>query len=201
MSSSAVRNCDTCGFPLPLDASHFDRKRDAPDGFRVTCKQCRKEQNAGRTDIADPSVNPEFEAGLAEASTAIDGRTLRTLQRLTNADTMGSAIPDEAEFLQEFMKRLGGAGGWADHVMANYLAAPLGSQRRYLLLKLAAEQSRSVTAQKKTTVALGDLTNEDLNALHEKYLEEMASRLPRRREPTPPPTLGTTIDVPAQHAE
>lgn len=40
----STKTCTDCGTDLPLDAMHYDRDRNASDGFRDVCKLCRKEQ-------------------------------------------------------------------------------------------------------------------------------------------------------------
>ncbi len=162
-----TRTCDKCNFTLPLTASHFDRKRDGPDGFRTTCKTCRKEQREDtKNALASPSGG-NLQAGVDEISESLDSQAL-TLLRLLSADRRRSTdVPHEAEVYQEIMARFGGASGFADHVMAQYLAAGPGSAARLTLLRLIATMSANVVKSGYATVPLDMLSDEDLVRLHE----------------------------------
>ena len=141
---SETRTCDKCNFTLPLTASHFDRKRDGPDGFRTTCKTCRKEQREDtKNALASPSSG-NLQAGVDEISESLDSQALTLLRSLSADRRRSTDVPHEAEVYQEIMARFGGASGFADHLMAQFLAAGPGSAARLSLLRLTATMSANV---------------------------------------------------------
>jgi len=164
---SETRTCDKCNFTLPLTASHFDRKRDGPDGFRTTCKTCRKEQREDtKNALASPSSG-NLQAGVDEISESLDSQALTLLRSLSADRRRSTDVPHEAEVYQEIMARFGGASGFADHLMAQFLAAGPGSAARLSLLRLTATMSANVVKSGYATVPLDMLSDEDLARLHE----------------------------------
>ena len=179
---SATRTCDKCNFSLPLTASHFDRKRDAPDGFRTTCKTCRKElRDAGN---GESRANSGLEAGVEEITESLDGAALSLLRKLSTDNRQSTDVPHEAEVYQEIMARFGGASGFADHLMAQFLAAGPGSSSRLSILRMVTQMSANVVKSGYATVPLEMLTDEDLARLHQKQAQAILAS-----QPPPPPLI------------
>jgi hypothetical protein len=174
-----TRTCDKCNFKLPLTASHFDRKRDAPDGFRTTCKTCRKEMRDA--DNTPRSGQQNVGAGVEEIANSLDGAALSLLRKLSTDNRQSTDVPHEAEVYQEIMARFGGASGFADHLMAQFLASGPGSSSRLSILRMVTQMSANVVKSGYATVPLEMLSDEDLARLHAKQAQAILAS-----QPSPP---------------
>lgn len=153
----ATQVCDQCGDDLPLDASHFDRKRGTSTGFRSTCKTCRHEERASGITVPDESGKSKAIA----VGNKFDEEALTTLQSFVGGP--GTRVPHVAEVWEAFNAAFGGPFGIARHTMMTFLASPPGSDRRVKILGMLARIAASTTASGATTKRVEDMTDEELS--------------------------------------
>lgn len=171
----ATQICDTCGDSLPLDAAHFDRKRGTSTGFRSTCKTCRHEERSSGLTIPGASEN---EAAIA-VNRKLDEKALLALESYASAGGRGTRVPHVAELWESLSEVFSGPRGIAQQVMATYLAASPGSDRRVKIIGMLVRIAASATASGATTLRVEDMSDEDLaNYVAESSVRMVATQSP-----------------------
>jgi len=176
----SLRTCSLCNIELPLTASYFDRKRDAPDGFRSECKQCRKEKREKGNRDDGQLIDPNDDDASAKA--------MRRLKRsLMNAPANESRLPHQAEIYERLMDLAGGASGFAELYMASVLAAPVGSINRQKGLDAILRLGIKVSEDGQANQRIEDMSQEDIERelgrlLAHRRLEQVSAATPRLTE-------------------
>lgn len=152
-----------CGEELPATSEYFDRDATREHGLRSVCKTCRaKMRQLEAYEAVDTRVRN------------LDARSLDMLDTLVRA---GAEIPHIAEIYQRVMEAFEGPGGFAAHLMGQYLMAKPGSIARGKILseimRLAAKVSDSGAAQ----IPVNLLDDEDLAIAFEKGVQKFVPRI------------------------
>jgi hypothetical protein len=155
--------CTGCNQWLPRSPEYFDRDNAREGGLRPICKQCRsKDRELRRMRDLETQVKH------------LDERALSLLDAVTRT---GSDVPHVAEVFQRIVEVFEGAGGFAQHFMAQYLASVPGSSTRQKMLdmvvKLAIKTSDSGAAQ----IPIEMLSDEDLQVQFEKGMRKYVPRI------------------------
>lgn len=172
-SNQATQICDTCGDSLPLDAAHFDRKRGTSTGFRSTCKTCRHEERSSGITIPGASENN----AAIDLNRKLDEKAIDALSSFVSGP--GTRVPHIAEMWEALAEVFGGPRGIAQQVMATYLAASPGSDRRVKIIGMLARMAASTTASGATTRRVEDMDDEELA----KYVAESSVRMVATQSP------------------
>lgn len=143
MPSQAIgkKHCTHCGEEKDCVAA-FDRDCNKEDGFKDVCKKCRAKLHKEGKIALDQTK--------AEALQKIEDEGVRVLESL---GTGGSFAPHIEELLEAVMEPFGGVRGYAKHLYAEYLACPVGSQRRakyhHMITELINRVSKMELAEKR----------------------------------------------------
>lgn len=166
--------CDDCGIDTPLDAMHFDRDRASADGFKDTCKMCRKEQR-------EASLKPSKAPG--EVQRDIEDQAIAMLENLS-PNKQGISVPHMAELFEAVIEAFQGPQGLARHILSTFVAAKPGGPVRQKILADIIRLGMKTTETGMAQVALDKLTTEELEELHKTRLAEIAKGKSYR-----PPTM------------
>ena len=143
------KECSSCYVLYPATNEYFHTDNDKEDGLKTECKQCRKEK---KKQLENQDIDARIQKLEAEGIKLLDVLASR-----------GSSIPHMAETFQRLIDVFGGAGGFAQHYLANYLSTPAGSSTRQkmldTILRLNIKVSESGAAQK----SLEEITDEELD--------------------------------------
>lgn len=155
--------CTGCNQWLPRSPEYFDRDNAREGGLRPICKECRaKEREIRRMQKLNDQVKE------------LDERAMSVLVSVTRT---GSDVPHVAEVFQRIVECFEGAGGLAQHFMAQYLTSVPGSSTRQkmldLVVKLAIKTSESGAAQ----IPIEMLSDEDLQAQFDRGIRRYIPRI------------------------
>lgn len=145
------KQCRLCFQSYPATGMYFDRDESRPDGLRTECKSCRAEERK-------VEVDPE----LAEAIKGFDKDALNLLNEFSKSKIDIESVPHLATVLQRVMEALGGAQGYARHLISSMLAAKPGSPTRLRHLEMIGRLAQKVTESGAAKVPKELLDDEDL---------------------------------------
>lgn len=146
-----------------MHPGNFHRDDSSSDGWRSTCRQCRK----------DSVKDHEFDERIAQLEIeALDDLEV-TLQRMGKA---GSPIPHVAELYQRIIEVFGGPVGFAKQVAATYFSAKPGSTVRQKLLDQIMRTGYKVSEMGMINRDLEHMSTEDLKRQLESRLNQAVLR-------------------------
>ena len=170
--SAMVKPCMTCGIEYPKTASFYHSDKQAKDGFKATCIECRRKQRKRRN--ADR---------VAKKVEQIDNLSLGMIDSLMQT---GSDVPHVAEVFQRVMEAFNGAGGFAQHFMAQYLSAKPGSAIRQRMLDSVIRLATKVSDTGAAQIPVDMLTDEDLQMELEKRAKTFLLDFPDKNNTVEP---------------
>lgn len=159
----STKTCTDCGTDLPLDAMHYDRDRNASDGFRDVCKLCRKEQ---REQSLKEKRAP------SDVMRSVEDEALYVLDKLS-PERGGISVPHMAELFEAVMDAFSGPQGLARHILSTFLAAKPGGPVRQKILADVLKLGQRTTETGMAQVSLDKLTTEEIEELHQRKLAEL----------------------------
>ena len=164
-----TKPCSKCQEYLPKTASYFDRDNHAADGFRDICKQCRAE-------------NKQLEENkeIAERVDRLDEATAKVLDIILSDNY--TPLPHVGEVYQSLIGVFGGAQGYAQHFMANYLMAKPGSSTRQKQLDTILRMSMKATELGAAKKPLEMMTEEELEKLAKEQIKRLAVYTPEDQD-------------------
>lgn len=157
--------CSTCQMNLPRTASYYDRDNHSPDGYRAMCKQCR----------AEKSREDELRE-ISERVERLDEATARVLDVILSDNY--TPLPHVGEVYQSLIGVFGGAQGYAQHFMANYLMAKPGSSTRQKQLDTILRMSMKATELGAAKKPLEMMSEEELEKLAKEQIKRLAVYTP-----------------------
>lgn len=145
-----IKMCNQCGEELPATSDYFDIDSSKEDGFKTICRSCRlgviEEASRDRRD---------------KRLQVVDDAAFRMLADMASGRE-GTSIPHLSELYQRVMEVFGGAGGYAQHLMAQYLAASPGSSVRTKILESILRMSQELTRVGAAELEADQLSDIDL---------------------------------------
>lgn len=158
--AEGMRFCQgACRRELPASEDFFDRDASKPGGFKLACKKCRKERR-------------ELEK-LRQASDVLAVLDRSVLANISETRPGGSVTPHQLEFYQILTGLFGGAQGAAMNWMANYIAAPAGSQTRERMLGQYTRLMEACSSDSKVSPPAEMMSDDELNAAIKRDEERM----------------------------
>ncbi len=154
-----MKCCGKCNNEYPKTADWFDKDSSKSDGFKNWCKKCREEQRKM--------------ARLENAADVLETLNKSLIASITTQSPGGTNIPHQAEMYQVLMSMMGGVQGWAMHWLAQYTAAPPGSQTRERMLGQMQKMAAAVSDSNKVQMPADLMSDEDLDAEIKKREERM----------------------------
>lgn len=155
-----VKLCEgPCHRELPANKDHFDRDASKNYALRAWCKQCRKERREALK--------------LKQSAEYLDTLDKTLIQNIVNARPGGSTLPHQAELYQILMTMMGGVQGWGMHWMAQFTAAPPGSQTRERMLGQMQKLAMANSDSNKVQMPAELMSDEDLESEIKKRDERM----------------------------
>lgn len=152
-----------CGEELPATSDYFDRDATKDDGLRQVCKACRaQERQLESFKAIDARVRK------------LDAHSLDVLDTLARA---GAEIPHIAEIYQRVMEAFEGAGGFAAHLMGQYLMAKPGSSARTKILEMMVRLAVKVSETGAAQLPVDLMADEDLAIAFEKGVQKFIPRI------------------------
>ena len=182
----STKVCDECGIDTPLDAMHYDRDRSSADGFRSTCKLCRKEMR--EADLKSSKTPGEVQRDIEDQAVAM-------LEKLS-PNKQGISVPHMAELFEAVIEAFQGPQGLARHILSTFIASKPGGPVRQKILADIIRLGMKTTETGMAQVALDKLTTEELEELHKARLKEMTSSKSYR-----PPSLTVIEQIIEEEAE
>ena len=155
--------CTGCNEWLPKSPEYFDRDAAREGGLRPVCKQCRVKQREVRR-------MQELQEQIKE----LDEHSLSILDKITRT---GSDVPHVAEVFQRLMEAYDGAGGFAQHFMAQYLTAKPGSTVRTKMLDLVLRLAQKTSESGAARIPIELLEDEDLQVQFNKGMQRFVPRI------------------------
>ena len=162
------KQCEACTKLLYLE--RFEKDNEQLDGMAKVCKSCSQQ-------MADMEFCDEIHTMIR----TMDSTALKTLESLgskgpTNAKQL-AALPHAATLLEDIMNVWGGSEGFAQHLMAEYLAARPGSQLRHSTIKSVMSLVKFVSEQNYVTQPLETMSDEQLEAHYAERRQLLQSKL------------------------
>ena len=145
-----------CGRILPLDGAFFHRDKKSETGFTTQCKECVKqsrESEAGKQVIAMVG--------------AMEKRLVDTVQ---NSPKIFERLASDVVLCEEIMNVFGGARGFSNLLMYQFVTSKPGSMNRTKILQMVLAFHQKVMASGKANKDTSLLTDEELD-------QELKSRL------------------------
>lgn len=171
-----MKRCEACGRVLPLTEEAFHKDPNAVDGYRSDCKVCRNQQLASASHTA---IGNEMARRFEQA----DLEFLKIIESLPPATEMDN-VPHMAALYERLNYYLGGADGWARHMMMVYLQSGPAIRAR-ILFKLS-ELGVHVSKEGYARVPVDMLSTEDLERELEKRIQLISVKSTKPTEEAKP---------------
>lgn len=164
----AIRTCIRCGVEKPETDEYYDRDESKESGFRATCKDCRAE--ARRLANIKKTQLPEMIEQL-------DARAMDLIVALSDSKLNINLLPHIANVVEDLMAVFGGTAGLAQRMMANYIAAPAGSQTRQryesMVMKAIDKMNDAGVGQK----PVESMSDEELQKLWDQHAKRVVAKV------------------------
>lgn len=148
--------CHTCQLVRPATEDWFDHDAEAADGWKPSCKPCRKGQKTRNRVRKLRKVAKRYEMTVANA-----------LSMMSNG---GANCPHSAELLENVVTLLGGVQGMAKLFVSDYLSAAPGSPVRQKSMANLMKLTSEVTATGAAKLPKHLMSNEDIDREMQKLM-------------------------------
>lgn len=164
------RRCTACGKLKPLTVEFWNRDDTKSEGFREMCKVCRAKR---RRDSQSKQALTEGEQALSVVDR--DAAILLNTIIESKQGLPTSTLPHIATMFEKLMEVFGGAEGFAQHFMHNFLMAAPGSQQRQRMMDSMMRLGIKTTEAGSAKIPLELLSEDDLE-------REIAKRMESRKQ-------------------